>query len=356
MEMEKKNVNMTVEMERMRKEALSIQGANTLLEVDIREKDTVIQGLRSQITNQSRALDERDNDVMKMKVELERVNAELQHMKMAYKAREKEVEAASIDIVNMTRENRAMHEQSQMLRNERDRLFATNDELKQRSIKLSAAVEQTKIELQDQRLMYKKVCDENARLKESLQNLSTSRDDSLDLLHKHESESVRLRDEIESLEESSKVMRQELDRSQTYASDLARRLRAAEARITLLEEERIMNQRTSAATAAIPFSSDISKRINIPSINNNYNNDENNNFSVSSAILSGDSSDKGGSLMASSNNTTISGLSSSNNTDITGLTNGSAFTDSKTRKRDLEKEARKQKILIDRLASKYNIV
>jgi hypothetical protein len=228
LESETQKENLGIEYTGARKELLDVEGRLTLSEIDKRELMNENENLKKQIMTQQRGLNERDNDIYKLGIGFDDMKSELIHLKSAYNIREKEVESASFDIVNMTRENQTINGICNEIRRERDEYRGIIDELRSRISRINGAYEGSKLEYQDLVLVYRKVCDENERLKEGMKNILLSRDEMIENEKKERNEMIYLNEEIGKVEKRNERLEKDVEMSDMQLSELSRRLRESE--------------------------------------------------------------------------------------------------------------------------------
>eukprot|EP00516_Mucochytrium_quahogii_P002379 CAMPEP_0203760646 /NCGR_PEP_ID=MMETSP0098-20131031/13899_1 /ASSEMBLY_ACC=CAM_ASM_000208 /TAXON_ID=96639 /ORGANISM=" , Strain NY0313808BC1" /LENGTH=1313 /DNA_ID=CAMNT_0050654307 /DNA_START=252 /DNA_END=4189 /DNA_ORIENTATION=- len=217
-------------------------------EVSYREVEQRLGAAQRQLRTQVEALEGRDVDVSNLAEELKKTKGMCSHLEQMCRARSNELNAASQDLANMTRENQAVNASCQSIRVERDQLRAELSDANVRVSRMTGLLESSKLEKADLLSVYRRACDENSRMKRLVQELSSSRAKVVGENQAQQVDTSRLRQRLAESEDLWRRQQVDLQAYERQVSTLSRQLYNLQNRLDTNEEEKSVAEK-NASTA-----------------------------------------------------------------------------------------------------------
>jgi len=226
-----------VKLDTQSKAGSELEAAVHQQEGSYRELEQRLGAAQRQLHSQSKALDDRDVDVSSLTEQLNTCKRTTAHLEAMCNARNEELRSATVDISNMTRENQAINAGMQTIRAERDKLRVQLSDALARASRLDGLLESTKMEKADLLSVYRRACDENARSKRLLQELSTSRAQVIGEKQANIADTSRVRRMLAEREEQCRRQEVDLRAYERQVAELSRQLHVMQGKVESLEEE-----------------------------------------------------------------------------------------------------------------------
>lgn len=242
----------TVELINAQK-ALEQQNKET---TDTKQKINII---ASKEESYERRLHEREREIEELKKHIQFINRELHDYKEMNNIKTHDTNQLSNDVDMLTRENHAVKEQ----------LVKTSDEKEYFKIELETATGRVKqlqqsmraleLEKGDLQTSYREVCNENKRLKESVNHMNYQGKDSDGKIHSLERDLQGAQMTINQLEEKEQQLIYEIQQYDNNVTVLTQQLEAAQQEIIQAREARDNLLRDHEAQRNLSYNSEISK-------------------------------------------------------------------------------------------------
>lgn len=242
----------TVELINAQK-ALEQQNKET---TDTKQKINII---ASKEESYERRLHEREREIEELKKHIQFINKELHDYKEMNNIKTHDTNQLSNDVDMLTRENHAVKEQ----------LVKTSDEKEYFKIELETATGRVKqlqqsmraleLEKGDLQTSYREVCNENKRLKESVNHMNYQGKDSDGKIHSLERDLQGAQMTINQLEEKEQQLIYEIQQYDNNVTVLTQQLEAAQQEIVQAREARDNLLRDHEAQRNLSYNSEISK-------------------------------------------------------------------------------------------------
>ncbi|GBG23889.1 Centrosomal protein of 135 kDa [Hondaea fermentalgiana] len=241
------NERLVAQLESRSKAAHELESAVSKQELTYRELEQRLGAAKRQLHAQSQALETRDGDLQETQEALAAAKRTIAHLEQMCKARTSELKSAAQDLANMTRENQAVNASCQTLRVERDQLRVQLSEALARASRMDGLLESGKLEKADLLNVYRRACDENARLKRLVHELSTSRAKAVGENQVQVADTSRLRQRLAESEETVRKQQVDLQAYERQVAELSRQMHSIQSRLDLFEEEKSFAERSATS-------------------------------------------------------------------------------------------------------------
>ena len=240
---EKRREEIEKELDEARNGCLQLEDAVMTQERRFRELEQEMGASKRQLNAQSEILGVKEEQAKDLERKLQKVGEELRFAEESARLKDSELGAASQDLANMTRENQAVNAACHSLRVERDRLRAQLGETTSRASRLDGLLESAKLEKADLLSVYRRVCDENARVKRMTQELASARAKTMTVLHAKEDGASRDRRRMAELEDTVRRQKVDLQAYERQLSELSRQIQGVQSKASLASEAKDTMQR-----------------------------------------------------------------------------------------------------------------